>query len=215
MSEAAERDSFIADTGYLMCFGAMQGNRRHFYDAFQGSVTVPPAVRFELSDVATSPRKQPHEQKAAAVFAHKGREMLGDIPLQRRDEPERDTALNHLRSRRMPTAPAAPLSTGPDATAPGKSMNGNHCGEAEVLAIGNRSGMPLLMNDGDGVRYARRRKLRVEPFGASLGRLLPALTPQQLFQMWKKVDALHDTGIVIKGPQDFRRPKLHEVLSGR
>lgn len=202
---------FIADTGYLMCFGAMPGNRRYFWAAFRGAVLVPPAVRFELQDVATSTRKAHHERKAAEVFANKGRTMLSDVALELRDEPERDTALEHLRARQLPEHPPAPLSNDPADAVPGTTLNGQHCGEAEVVAIGHRTGHPLLMNDSDGVRYARRRNLRVEPFGASLGRLLPEMTPHQLFQLWKKVAAQHDTGLIIRGPQDFRQPHHTEA----
>lgn len=198
---------YLADTGYLICFGAIPGGRQLFARAFSGTVGASPTIRAELHRKHASNTTDEHVRAAINSFIGRNHGALLDVTLDKRDEPERDNALAFMRGGGTPPQGALmsfPIT--PDGHLPGTPDSGRHGGEAEVIAIAARRWLPLLMNDGDGTKYAVARRLRVESFALSLGRLLGHHTAQELFTIWKSVNARHDTGAPVPGPSFFRQP---------
>ncbi|WP_454113005.1 hypothetical protein [Microbacterium maritypicum] len=198
---------YLADTGYLICFGAIPGGQRLFMLAFSGTVAASPTIRFELGRKHSDWKTEHHVKTAINTFIGKNHNVLLDVTFHRRDEPERDNALAYMRSAgSLPTEALMSFPVTADGHDPGTPDTQKHGGEAEIVAIAARRLLPLLMNDRDGTDYAAARRLEVESFARSLGRLLGPHTPNELFQIWKRVDANHDTGAVVPGPQFFRQP---------
>lgn len=203
----ARNVEYLADTGFLICFGSIPGGRKLFLSAFAGNVAASPTIRFELNRKHSDQRTYHHIRTAIDSFVGTNHDVLLDITFHRRDEPERDNALDYLKN--TGSLPAGPLNSFPlttDGHEPGARYTGKHGGEAEIVAIAVRRLLPILMNETDGTTYAKARGIKVESFALSLGRLLGAHTAQELFQIWKRVDTDHDTGAVVPGPQFFRQP---------
>lgn len=198
---------YLADTGYLICFGAMAGGGRHFSAAFGGSVAASPTIRAELSRKHGDRSTARNVRVAIDSFVGTHYAALLDVPFLKRDEPERDKALAYMKGRgALPREAISSFPITTDGHADGTPETGQHGGEAEIVALATRHCLPLLMNDRDGTRYARARKIPVEPFAQSLIRLVGRLTPSEVYKIWRAVAVNHDTGAVVSGQAFFRQP---------
>lgn len=197
---------FLADTGFLICFGALPGGKRYFGEAFNGSVAASPTIRFELNRLEGDRSTRQQVRNAVLSFTGRNHDVLLDVEFEVGDEGERDRALLYLVQKKLPSDPPAPISESSESRRPGRRKPVQHGGEAEIIAMSLRRGLPLLMNDRDGTRYARHRKIPVEPFAESLRRLVGRFSPHEVLQMWRTVHADHDTGAVVTGIGFFRQP---------
>lgn len=198
---------YLADTGFLICFGAIAGGRKHFSTAFSGTVAASPTIRVELARKHADQLTARHVRTAIDSFVGMNHSSLLDVPFLKRDEPERNKALTYMRrGGALPTGGITAFPITIDGHLDGTPDTGKHGGEAEIVALATRHCLPLLMNDSDGTKYARARNLPVEPFAHSLKRLVGSLSLNEVYRIWKTVDAQHDTGAVVQGPAFFRQP---------
>jgi hypothetical protein len=208
MTVAPERAvTVMADTGYLLCFGSIPQGLKHLRAIFGNGMGVPPAVRRELSILATNMQRPHAIRSAAARFVGRESGILVDCALEHVDVPERDLVLMHLEQGTLPVGPPpAPATTAQEGRP--AVTGGPNAGEAEAIAICVRVRLPLLMNDGKATKYAVARRLRVEPAGASLRHLVGRqLTAREAFKLYRgMVESVGDAGIVISGYLWFRQP---------
>lgn len=206
MTENQRKAQWVADSGYLICFGAVPNGRDMLYKIFDGGVAATPTVRWELERIARDNYKARHVKMAANQFAGKHSGALLDLQFESRDEPERDTALDHISRNVVPKSPPAPLDDGEDCRASGTEKHVEHGGEAEAIAVALRAALPLLMTDRMGATYARARRIKVEPFAESLRRLSDTHAPNDLWKICRDVGRRHDVGAVVSGPLFFQVP---------
>lgn len=208
MTRAERSVSWIADTSFIMCFGAVPRGPRLMYYAYDGSVGVTPTIRHELRRNATRNGHLP-KGKAANVFAtNGGHDSLLDEPFQRRDEVERSTAHGHIQAKTLPQGPPAPLDESAEGQQAGDSpLDGDDIGEAEAIAVALRRKLPMLMTDRAGVNYAKHRGIDSESFTKALVRLSKSVSATELYKMWRDVKRNHYPGPEeVPGPLFFRVP---------
>jgi hypothetical protein len=207
MSNRARFAQWVADTSLLICFGALPRGPRLLNAAYAASVGATPTVRAELDHIAQQGAAGPRKV-AATVFTGRGRDTLVSIEFQRRDEPERETAIKHIAADTLPAdGPAATDDTPKGRQAGNSPATGQHAGEAESIAVALRANLPILMTDNGGRKYAQHRGIDVESFTKALVRLNSEIPANELFRMWRTVRANHGTGPeVVTGPAYFQIP---------
>ncbi len=204
---------WLADSSFLLCFGAMPGGRKAFQSAFGGMVAVTPVVRAEVARIAGGSKGR-DLQVSANQFSGTHHEVLLDAPFLQRDVPERDKALARIAVHALPDGPPQPLDLSPGSEAPGASKDQLHGGEAESIAVAMRDGAPLLMTDIDGRRYAEARAIPVESFTVALTRLGHRIKPQDLHGNWKRLRLSHYLGPETPSGQSwFRVPHEKRTMA--
>jgi len=201
---------WIADTGFLLSFGAIANGLDHLSRVFGGAIGSPPAVKAELVRISADSKHAADTKDAASKFLGKRSGFLIDEPLLHQDVPERDAVLDHLNKGTLPTTPA---STGPweaeDPMVVGRPTItlGEDAGEAESIAVCVRTRLPLLLNEQPATKYAERRDLDVEPAAAALRRLGPAITPKQMYGLYRQMTKVNDGGVpAVTGYLWFTQP---------
>lgn len=208
-STTSDPISWLADTSLLICFGGLPNGPGLLLAAYGKTIAVTPTVRWELNRLA---RDEPNSARGIASGAFTGRTgTLAHAMFQRRDEPERGTALGHIKRSLGPSSPPQPRDDSPAGQEPGQQspMEGvEHAGEAETIAVAVRTRHGVLITDKGGRRYAVGRALTVQSFTASMIRLAGKYTALELYQLWLKAqDVPNYLGPErVRGSADFRVP---------
>lgn len=202
---------WVADTGYLLSFGAVAQGLDLLRRIFDGGLSAPQAVKAELSDLSTTHRHPVDTKNAAAVYTGRAAGILLDAPFLQCDQPEQQTVLAFLECdilpdrtllEDVPTAATIEL----DVEDVALTTTGPNAGESEAIPVCVRTGMPLLMNDGPATEYAQWRGVSVEPAAASLKRLDQHLSSREMFQVYREMTKVNNGGAVVTGHLWFRQP---------
>jgi hypothetical protein len=200
---------WVADTGWLLSYGAVPETSRLLREMFDGSLSAPPAVKSELANIASRPEQHRGEKNAAAAYQGTSAQMVLDIAFLSDDVVERDFAHGHLTANTLPAPGVTPIqaaSTSGDESDTPVSPSAVHMGESEAMAICLRTALPLLMNDPSATPYARRRSLAPENATISLLRLKRIKTARQLLEMHHVMERVTTSGTIVPGFTFFRQP---------
>lgn len=184
----------VADTGYLLCFGAIPKGTGLLAELHPSGVAAPDAVHRELDGLARSTRAD--EADAAGAFAGRKRLQIEKVPFNKDDEALRSKVRQELHD--------ADVARG---RASGARPSGNkHSGEAECICLCLRTGAEMLCNDTGARAAAHARSVKTVTTAADLRRLAgSAYTAQQLYQLARAMEqAGRDLGAVVTGPAFFR-----------
>jgi hypothetical protein len=203
---------WIADTGFLLSFGAISNGLEHLSRIFGGAIGSPPAVKTELLRIAADSKHSADTKDAASKYLGKKSGFLIEAPLLHQDVPERDTVLEHLAKGTLPTAPgesAVWAEEDPKVVGHPEVTLGQDAGEAESIAICVRTRLPLLLNEQPATKYAECRDLNVEPAAVALRRLGPAVTPKQMYGLYRQMTKVNDGGVAaVTGYLWFTQPPM-------
>jgi hypothetical protein len=199
----------VADTGYLLCFGAVPRGLKLLRSMFDPGLSAPTAVKAELQSLEKRSGKSQEIRKAASQY--NGNQVVLEIKLIWADVPERDLALEHIAGNGTLPIDLASVQAQCDSLAERTDVVpatvGQDAGEAEAIAVCLRLKLPLLINDSGGRRYARLRNIPTESAAVSLKRLLGTHTPRELFGLYRQMErSVGDPGEVVTGHLWFRQP---------
>lgn len=191
--------TYLVDTSYALCFGAVPRGMTYLRDLFQGGLAAPPAVKRELSRLRRTGRNS-EVRNAAEKFTGRNEGVLLNAPLYEGDLSERDLALACIPCTSDPGKHPGVQESG---EAVAEVTKGPDAGEAEAIAAAFRRAVPLLVNDRHATKHARARGLQTEDTANSIRRL--AMTPKQKYQLYLDMDrSVGNAGGPANGPLWYR-----------
>lgn len=204
-SSPGRQVTHLADTSYLLCFGAVPRGLNFLNELFSGGIAAPPAVKQELVSLPKNPKKRRAVKQAAEAFYGRNAGVLLDAPLYDGDIHERDLALSCIATGTVPPPHDGKV---PQA---GEIVNevtvGENAGESEAIAAAFRRSVPLLLTDGPATRHAEGRRLPTESAAQSIRRL--AKTPKEKYQIYLVMErSVGNAGEPVPGHLWYREPKV-------
>lgn len=214
MPAPKRKTTHLADTGYLLCFGAVPKGLDLLTAMFTGGLAAVPAVKAEIRNFAGGGRGRELEA-AAGPYVGRRSGILADAALVRSDLAHCDACLATLAglsgrpgSSKHKSARFGSSQEAAQDVVEHCGYSGKDSGEAESIAVCARLDLPLLICDTPGRRLARSQGVDTECAAESLRRLLPTKTTKELFQLYQRMHrAGLDAGAVVTGHLWFRVPE--------
>jgi hypothetical protein len=189
----------IADTGYLLAFGALPEGNILLGEIFSDEITAPPTVFFELADLIETGRHGETLRAAAQRAVSPGVAAADltwtDVPVRRAIQQDLS---NEIRTK---------FELDDDLSGVPPVLLGRHAGESEVIAIAIRVGSVALINDAKARKYASDCNLEAVPAPVSLKKLAGrSYSGRDLLEMHKIMDRVARSKVTVSGPLWFLEP---------
>lgn len=190
----------VADTGYLLAFGSIPGGGRMLYSLYDHDYASPPAVIWELMDLCSGSSRDVDVMHAACEVLRTFGVPIAtldadDIRVRESIWTELGGGLTRGGSEAVVMAPGG---TQID------TISGLHAGESEAMALAIQPPLRLLINDAKARGVAAGWEISVEPSPVSMKALVGEYSPQQLFEMHKKMDHVARSNVAVSGPLWFQ-----------